>query len=169
MELTRWGPWVPWAAQGCLNTTPSIRPALAVPRQIDELMDTHKHTFPTLRVKQALPHNTLRPSPQAHAISALVIIGHMRPIPCDPFDPSGSSERARGHHGHDRLHLKRLHGSQGTHPNGPHGVLSGPMGVAPWGTWVPWATTLPPQATRTCCECHHWPHATYPKGPTRPI
>jgi hypothetical protein len=44
--------------------------------------------------------------------------------PMGPISPqSGSSERANGHHGHDRLHLKGLHGSQGTHPNWSHGVL----------------------------------------------
>jgi len=126
-------------------------------------------------------------APQAHAVAASVIIGHMRPIPWDPFGPSGSSERACGHHpwgspddahgsrgpptlshkptqllrlsslaphdpshgthfgrpgssqrarglhGHHGPHSKWRHVPHGTHPNGSHRVISGPMGLTRWG------------------------------------
>ena len=51
---------------------------------------------------------------------------------------------------------------------------------APWGAIkCPWASPdgahgshgpphCPPNP-RKCCACHHWPHATHPKGPMRPI
>jgi hypothetical protein len=93
MGLTQWGTWVLWAAQGCLNTTPTIRPALVVQMPIDYLMDTHKHTFPRLRVKQPLPHNRLR---NTHTPTQLLRLSSLAPTthPMGHIRPIGKSQRA---------------------------------------------------------------------------
>jgi hypothetical protein len=92
----------------------------------------------------------------------------------DPFDLSGSSGRANGHHAHHGPHLKGRHRPHGTHPNRSHGVL-----LTPWGAWVPWATTLPPKPMQllrlsslgTCDQSHgtHSAHRAHRKEPAGTI
>ena len=133
MELTRWGPWAPWATKlhpeahaiagrviiGPTRPTPwdPSWPIGLVQRPIVYLMDTHKHTFPTLRAKQPIPHNSLRDAPPPnHAISALVIIG---PMWCCSHDG------AHGPHGPPHRHPSPCnvnachHWPHPTHPMGP--------------------------------------------------
>jgi len=106
MGLTRWGPWAPWAAQGCLNTTPSIRRALALQKPIDYLMDTHKHTFPTLRVIQPLPQligkyqRTPWPPWTSLESAPSITWDSSKWVPCGAVKgPWGSSDGGHGSHG----------------------------------------------------------------------
>jgi hypothetical protein len=100
--------------------------------------DTNRHALHTSRVKQPLPHNRLYPPPRRPPSPRNCCASHHWPL-CDPFDPSGSSERARGIMG---LTRRGPMGPMGHHTaTQAHAVAAlvivGPMRPIPWDRFRP--------------------------------